>query len=141
VTGYPGTQTGWDACTGWGVFDWNNVLQALTKGKTKEKEKEKDKEHKDKEFLDKVSIKLELDTIIVPGVGGAPPPQQVHWLQTMLMARAVDQLGHIAQGVGRLEQGMNELRAFIRPEERPAVGQQALKQSAEGKEKKPGGEG
>lgn len=30
VTGYPGTQTGWDACTGWGVFDWNAVLKALS---------------------------------------------------------------------------------------------------------------
>jgi 6-phosphogluconolactonase len=29
VTGYSGTQGGWDACTGWGVFDWNGFLSAI----------------------------------------------------------------------------------------------------------------
>jgi kumamolisin len=115
VVGYPGTQTGWDACTGWGVFDWIKTVNAVVKGKDKEKDnKEKEKEHKDNKetkeqekgahIFDKVQIvKAEID--VSPKQGAAAGPS---WLD---MAQAVD----------RLEKGMQELRAFIRPEERPAV--------------------
>jgi kumamolisin len=42
VTGYRGTQTGWDACTGWGVFVWNNVVAVLNNEKEKRAKEFKD---------------------------------------------------------------------------------------------------
>jgi hypothetical protein len=30
--GYPGTTTGWDACTGWGVFEWPALLKEFRPG-------------------------------------------------------------------------------------------------------------
>jgi kumamolisin len=123
VTGYPGTQTGWDACTGWGVFDWNPLLIALGQPPPKGgKEKEKDEQKEAKDAIDGKSWKERskehyIDKIYPEGqpVPGVP---------------SFSQLTQLAQSVDRLEQGLRELRAFIRPEERPAVGQQTLAESA-----------
>ena len=115
VQGYPGTQTGWDACTGWGVFNWatasKTVKEKEIKEIIKEKEiKEKEKEVKEKEIIDKTHEASLPGGSHAQGSAGSP----VEWTQK------IEQPGHEVRG----------LHAFIRPEDRPPVGDQALAQSA-----------
>jgi len=122
VTGYRADSPGWNPCTGWGVFDWTQLINILTKTKEKEKEKEKEKD-KDGKDLDKVHIKEEWEVksiseyIPFPETGD---PWEI--FQTLLGAQTLGQVNRVLKEVG-------ELRAFIRPEERPASGERALKKS------------
>jgi len=107
---------------GLGVFDWTQLINVLTKTKEKEKEKEKDKDKDGKDF-DKAYVKEEWDVksvaeyIPFPETGD---PWEI--FQTLLGAQTLGQVNRVLKEVG-------ELRAFIRPEERPASGERALKKS------------
>jgi kumamolisin len=121
VTGYRAYGTGWNPCTGWGVFDWNHLIHVLTKIK----EKDKEKDIKDKEF-DKVHIKEEYDVKLIYEYVPIPDPGDP-WerFQAQLGVQTVAQLGVISKEVTQLGREMRDLRTFIRPEERPLSGGQS----------------
>ncbi len=127
VAGYTGTQTGWDACTGWGVFNWQALIALLTKVKEKELIKEHIKEIKDKDKeLIKENFKAEVDVksisdFLPPGNPGDP----YEWLQILLTTQGLEQLKRISQSLEQLDKTVGQ-RVFIRPEERPEVGGQAI---------------
>lgn len=149
LPGYPATAPGWNACTGWGVFDWNRLINVLTKAKEKEHEKPKDhKDHKDKdkvpkefegskEYLDKANYtKPELGTD-KQGLGKYEFGETIEiltkhserLLRKILMEQSLE-MAKLAKGVEILGREVLELRAFIRPDERPPSGEGVLARSA-----------
>lgn len=90
--GYPGMTDGWDACTGWGVLSWLGMIEFLTKPKTFMEDHPK-------------SIREYFPNLPWMPHGGTPVEGE--------------QLDHIERKVGQLGEEVRELRAFIRPEERP----------------------
>jgi hypothetical protein len=131
VTGYsagaPGN-LGWNPCTGWGVFDWP-ALQALI-GKAKEtKETKETKELKELKDVKEKESSIEKVRIIenLPSQAGAAGSfgAQLSWLQSFAAANMA-QGTQLAERFEQLGREVRELRAFIRPRERPPVGEQAI---------------
>jgi len=94
--GYPGTTEGWDACTGWGVLIWDRLMEVLKKPKTYTADHPK-------------SISEYFPNLPWSLPHGNPIPGE--------------QLDLIEGKVGQFSEEVRELRAFIRPEERPAMGE------------------
>jgi kumamolisin len=151
VTGYSAAGSGWNPCTGWGVFDWDGLINALTKTKEKEKEsketkeaakeikeaKEKESPEAPKDYVDKISWtkqetgvdKHESYKLEFGESTGIPGSHSDRLLHTILNTQA-SFAAKLAKGIGQLAHEVQELRAFIRPEERPPAGEQALARSA-----------
>ncbi len=149
LPGYPATGPGWNACTGWGVFDWNKLITVLTKAKEKEKEKlkehkdfekapkekesEGEKLHPDKAIYTKQEIGSDKQTLSKNEFGevaGLHSSHSERLLRTILLEQSLD-VAKLAQGVESLGHEVHELRAFIQPKERPPSGEGALARSAQ----------
>jgi hypothetical protein len=100
-------------------FDW----YATGAPKVKEKEKEKEKEHKDKE-KDKEHKDKEADK---------HPPDKLPEFQFGPGGSNPTNLQMLEQRVAQLEQKLASGQSFIKPEERPQVGEAAFKSQTKGK--------
>jgi kumamolisin len=108
--GYPGTTAGWDACTGWGVLIWDGLMDVLRKPKA---------------FIaDHPKLIADHPKSISEYLPNLP------WLAPTWSLVLTEQLDRIEGKVGELSEEARELRAFIRPEERPAMGEPSRPVSA-----------